>query len=77
MTTKAEITDYWTDASRKLFLAEVRVTTDYVREFPRLMIEVPDQGTPLPPILFGLAPDCRRRRIFHLHPIRAFVGPGW
>jgi hypothetical protein len=45
MTTKVEVTDHWTDAGRKLFLAEVRVTTGHVREFPRLMIEVPDQGT--------------------------------
>jgi hypothetical protein len=45
MTTKVEVTDHWTDAGRKLFLAEVRVTTDHVREFPRLMLEVPDQGT--------------------------------
>jgi hypothetical protein len=45
MPTKVEVTDHWTDAGRKLFLAEVRVTTDHVRDFPRLMIEVPDQGS--------------------------------
>jgi hypothetical protein len=42
--TKVEISDHWTDAGRKLFLAEVTVTTDHLRNFPRLMIEVPDQG---------------------------------
>jgi hypothetical protein len=45
MPTKVEVTDHWTDAGRKLFLAEVRVTTDHVRDFPRLTIEVPDQGS--------------------------------
>ena len=42
--TKVEISDHWTDTGRKLFLAEVTVTTDHLRNFPRLMIEVPDQG---------------------------------
>jgi hypothetical protein len=42
--TKVEISDHWTDAGRKLFLAEVTVTPDHLRTFPRLMIEVPDQG---------------------------------
>jgi hypothetical protein len=45
MTAKLEMTDHWTDAGRKLFLAEVRVTSEHIRQFPRLMIEVPDQGT--------------------------------
>lgn len=45
MTAKVEMTDHWTDAGRKLFLAEVRVTSDHIREFPRLIIEVPDQGS--------------------------------
>ena len=44
MPTKVEITDHWTDTGRKLFLAEVKVATDHLRNFPRLMIEVPDQG---------------------------------
>ena len=44
MPTKLEITDHWTDTGRKLFLAEVKVATDHLRNFPRLMIEVPDQG---------------------------------
>jgi hypothetical protein len=43
MPTKVEVTDHWTDAGRKLFLAEVKVTTDHLRDFPRLMIEVPYQ----------------------------------
>jgi hypothetical protein len=45
MPTKVEVTDHWTDAGRKLFLAEVKVTTDHLRDFPRLTIEVPDQGS--------------------------------
>jgi hypothetical protein len=45
MPTKVEVTDHWTDAGRKLFLAEVKVTTEHLRDFPRLMIEVPDQGS--------------------------------
>jgi len=44
MPTKVEITDHWTDTGRKLFLAEVKVATDHFRNFPPLMIEVPDQG---------------------------------
>lgn len=44
MPTKVEITDHWTDTGRKLFLAEVKVATDHLRNFPPLMIEVPDQG---------------------------------
>src|SRR3977135_3507808 len=43
--TGVEVTDHWTDAGRKLFLAEVKLTTDHLRDFPRLMIEVPDQGS--------------------------------
>ena len=45
MATKVEVADHWTDTGRKQFLAEVRVTTDQLRDFPRLMIEVPDQGS--------------------------------
>jgi hypothetical protein len=45
MPTKVEVTDHWTDAGRMLFLAEVKVTTDHPRDFPRLTIEVPDQGS--------------------------------
>ena len=45
MPTRVEVTDHWTDAGRKLFLAEVKVTTDHLRDFPRLMLEVPDQGS--------------------------------
>jgi hypothetical protein len=44
MPTKVEITDHWTDTGRKVFLAEVKVATDLLRNLPRLMIEVPDQG---------------------------------
>ena len=44
MTTRVEITDHWTDTGRKVFLAEVKVATDLLRNLPRLMIEVPDQG---------------------------------
>ena len=44
MATRVEITDHWTDTGRKVFLAEVKVATDHLRNFPRLMIEVPDQG---------------------------------
>jgi hypothetical protein len=33
--TGVEVTDHWTDAGRKLFLAEVKVTTDHLRDFPR------------------------------------------
>ena len=42
MPTKVEITDHWTDTGRKLFLAEVKVATDHLRNLPPLMIEVPD-----------------------------------
>ena len=45
MPTKVEITDHWTDTGRKLFLAEVKVATDHLRNLPPLMIEVPDQGS--------------------------------
>jgi hypothetical protein len=45
MATKVEVADHWTDTGRKQFLAEVRVTTDQLRDFPRLMIEVADQGS--------------------------------
>jgi hypothetical protein len=45
MPTKAEVTAHWTDTGRRLFLAEVKVTTDHLRDFPRLTIEVPDQGS--------------------------------
>jgi hypothetical protein len=45
MATKVEVADHWTDTGRKTFLAAVRVTTDQLRDFPRLMIEVPDQGS--------------------------------
>ena len=45
MTTKAEVTAHWTDTGRRLFLAEVKVTTDHLRDFPRLTIEIPDQGS--------------------------------
>jgi hypothetical protein len=44
MPTKVEISDHWTDTGRKVFLAEVKVATDLLRNLPRLMIEVPDQG---------------------------------
>ena len=43
MPTKAEVTAHWTDTGRRLFLAEVKVKTDHLRDFPRLTIEVPDQ----------------------------------
>jgi hypothetical protein len=45
MATKVEVADHWTDTGRKQFLADVRVTTDQLRDFPRLMIEVADQGS--------------------------------
>jgi hypothetical protein len=45
MPTRVDVTAHWTDTGRGLFLAEVKVTTDHLRDFPRLTIEVPDHGS--------------------------------